>query len=147
MTSLANSTQVGGAHYASSIQHWDFVASRKLGYFEGQVTKYVSRWRKKNGAQDLEKAAHFLAKLQELATQGASTPQDTFLDLGNSPLPKIPVSYFSMANQLTVDEDTVVALVTEWGGDLGLLDRAAAVLGRMIAEEHAAPGRNYVNQS
>lgn len=64
----ANDRQVGGSHYAGVYQHWDLVADLRLGYFEGQVTKYVSRWRKKNGIQDLEKASHFLSKLIELVS-------------------------------------------------------------------------------
>ncbi len=66
-TPCANSTQVAGSHYRSEIQHWDYVIANDLGYFEGQITKYVTRWRKKNGVQDLHKARHFLQKLIEVA--------------------------------------------------------------------------------
>lgn len=62
----ANETQVGGAHYNKPIQHWDYVVAQGLGYFEGQITKYVSRWREKNGLEDLRKARHFLDKLIEV---------------------------------------------------------------------------------
>lgn len=64
----ANSRQVGGSHYKSEIQHWDFVVANELDYFQGQITKYVSRWRKKNGIADLEKAKHFLDKYIEIET-------------------------------------------------------------------------------
>lgn len=66
--SKANETQVGGDHYRSSgadLQHWDIVAQLGMGYYDGQITKYVSRWRKKNGRQDLLKAEHFLIKYIE----------------------------------------------------------------------------------
>jgi len=63
----ANASQVGGGHYKAHIQHWDFVIANDLGYFEGQITKYITRWRKKNGVQDLLKARHFLDKLIEVA--------------------------------------------------------------------------------
>ena len=63
----ANDTQVAGDHYRTPIQHWDYVIANDLGYFEGQITKYVTRWRKKNGVQDLHKARHFLQKLIEVA--------------------------------------------------------------------------------
>lgn len=79
MTS-ANSHQVGGSHYASPIQHWDFVAANDLDYFQGQITKYVCRWRMKNGVQDLEKARHFLDKYIELAKQ-AQEEDDAFAQL------------------------------------------------------------------
>lgn len=63
----ANETQIGGDHYkAKSIQPWDFIAANQLGYFEGNIVKYVSRWRDKGGINDLKKARHYLDKLIEL---------------------------------------------------------------------------------
>lgn len=67
--SKANETQVGGSHYASAIQHWDYVWANKLNYFQAQITKYVTRYQKKNGIEDLLKAQHFLLKLIELETE------------------------------------------------------------------------------
>lgn len=65
----ANTRQVGGNHYrkAEGEQHWD--RQWRLfgsGYFVGCITKYVERYRDKNGLEDLEKARHFLDKLIEL---------------------------------------------------------------------------------
>jgi len=63
----ANQTQVGGDHYkAKPIQPWDFIAANQLGYFEGNIVKYLSRWRDKGGINDLKKARHYLDKLIEL---------------------------------------------------------------------------------
>lgn len=72
----ANTTQVGGTHYATgAVQHWDFVAlSLKGRYFEGNITKYVSRYFKKNGAEDLKKALHYVEKLMELHASGVIQP-------------------------------------------------------------------------
>ena len=55
--------QVGGDHYRAEFQHWDWAAETQLGYLEGNATKYVARWRKKNGRQDLEKARSYVLKL------------------------------------------------------------------------------------
>lgn len=74
-TEPANARQVGGDHYAAPIQHWDFVASNKLDYFQGQITKYVSRCWKKNGLEDLLKARHFLDKYIELHTPPQREPE------------------------------------------------------------------------
>jgi hypothetical protein len=63
----ANARQVGGEHYAGTIQHWDIVVMHNLDYFQGQITKYVMRCWKKNGIQDLEKALHFLEKYIEVS--------------------------------------------------------------------------------
>ena len=63
----ANDTQIGGDHYKEkSIQPWDFIAANQLGYFEGHIVKYVSRWQDKGGINDLKKARHYLDKLIEL---------------------------------------------------------------------------------
>ncbi len=63
----ANDTQVGGQHYKTkAIQPWDYIAANQLGYFEGNIVKYVSRWRDKGGVDDLRKAKHYLDKLIEL---------------------------------------------------------------------------------
>lgn len=66
----SNTKQVGGDHYKSkAIQPWDYIASNNIGYLEGNVIKYVSRWKDKNGVQDLEKARHYLDKLIELQSE------------------------------------------------------------------------------
>lgn len=62
----ANEQQVGGAHYAAkAIQPWDFIIANDLGYLEGNIVKYVSRWKDKGGIEDLKKAQHYLQKLIE----------------------------------------------------------------------------------
>lgn len=66
----ADARQVGGDHYkGKSIQPWDYIAGNDMGYLEGNVIKYVSRWKGKNGVQDLEKARHYLDKLIEMQRQ------------------------------------------------------------------------------
>jgi hypothetical protein len=63
----ANDRQVGGDHYQGHVlQHWDLVQIYGWDYFQGQITKYLMRWRKKNGIEDLEKARHYLDKYIEL---------------------------------------------------------------------------------
>ncbi len=64
--SNANTKQVAGTHYRSTIQHWDYVVANDLDYFQGQITKYVTRWKRKNGLDDLLKAQHFLEKYIEV---------------------------------------------------------------------------------
>ena len=65
MTS-ANQIQVAGTHYKNKAsQPWDYIVSNNIGYLEGNVIKYVSRWRDKGGVDDLKKAQHYLTKLIE----------------------------------------------------------------------------------
>lgn len=66
-TVTPNDVQVGGSHYKEQdIQVWDAIHAWKLGYFSGNVVKYVARHTKKNGVNDLRKARHYLDKLIEL---------------------------------------------------------------------------------
>jgi len=62
----ANQRQVGGSHYQSPIQHWDYVLANDIPYMEAQIIRYITRWRKKGGLSDLHKAQHFLEKLIEV---------------------------------------------------------------------------------
>ena len=63
--------QVDGSHYKSlTIQPVQYIHANSIGYFEGNVIKYVSRWRAKNGLSDLEKAKHYIELLIELESKG-----------------------------------------------------------------------------
>jgi hypothetical protein len=63
----ANSRQPGGSHYKNKkIQTWDYIVENNIPYLEGNIIKYVSRWREKGGISDLEKAQHYLEKLLEV---------------------------------------------------------------------------------
>jgi hypothetical protein len=62
----ANDTQTGGTHYQVAIQPWDYIVANNLGYLEGNVIKYVTRYKNKGGIEDLRKAQHYLTKLIEV---------------------------------------------------------------------------------
>ena len=42
---------------------WDYSYSQGLDFFEGNIIKYVTRWRHKNGIEDLYKAKQYLDRL------------------------------------------------------------------------------------
>lgn len=53
--------QVGGAHYNSKgIQPIEYIFANNLGFCEGNIIKYVTRYKEKNGIEDLEKSKHYL---------------------------------------------------------------------------------------
>ena len=54
------SRQVGGSHYKDfHIQPYEFISKNDLSFFQGNVIKYVCRYKNKNGIQDLEKIKHY----------------------------------------------------------------------------------------
>lgn len=58
--------QVSGDHYKSKlIQPVEYIHANEIGFFEGNVIKYVTRWREKGGIADLEKAKHYIEMLIE----------------------------------------------------------------------------------
>lgn len=60
-------TQEGGNHYKDlAIQPVEFIHANQIPYMEGNVIKYVTRWRSKNGINDLRKARHYIDLLIEL---------------------------------------------------------------------------------
>jgi len=85
--SNANKRQVGGGHYKDQLkkqklQHWDVAADHEYDYFQGQITKYVDRWKykwptKTEKIKDLEKGLHFYEKYMEEVKAGKFMPDDT----------------------------------------------------------------------
>ena len=66
-TPRALAVQEGGNHYKDMpIQPVEYIHANGIGFIEGAVIKYVSRWRKKGGIEDIKKARHFLDLLIEL---------------------------------------------------------------------------------
>ena len=62
----ANDVQIGGDHYRKGgIQPWDYIIANNIGYLEGTAIKYLTRWKYKNGVEDLKKARHFIDKAIE----------------------------------------------------------------------------------
>ena len=60
-------TQVGGDHYSKlAIQPVEYINANHLTYLQGNVIKYVTRYKDKNGLQDLQKAKHYIDMLIEL---------------------------------------------------------------------------------
>lgn len=59
--------QVSGSHYKDQgIQPIVYIHANNLGFCEGNVVKYVTRHKEKNGRADIEKAIHYLELLLEL---------------------------------------------------------------------------------
>jgi len=57
----------GSKWYKSGkIQCWDYIISQNMGFLEGNVVKYITRYKTKNGLADLEKAKHYIEKLIEV---------------------------------------------------------------------------------
>jgi hypothetical protein len=59
-----DNVQVGGNHYKEMVfQPTEYIIKNGLNFVEGNVVKYVTRHRQKGGAEDLQKAIHYLQLL------------------------------------------------------------------------------------
>lgn len=66
-TSNALNVQVGGDHYKKlKIQPIEFIHANNIPFIEGNIIKYIVRWREKNGIKDLEKVKHYVDLLISL---------------------------------------------------------------------------------
>jgi hypothetical protein len=56
--------QVGGNHYLKyKIQPVEFIVKNNIGFVEGNIIKYILRFKDKGGIADLEKAKHYIELL------------------------------------------------------------------------------------
>tara|TARA_Y100001938_G_scaffold56134_1_gene78298 strand:+ start:138 stop:392 length:255 start_codon:yes stop_codon:yes gene_type:complete len=67
-TESALDRQVGGEHYKNDfkIQPIEFITANKLSFIQGSIIKYICRFDKKNGNEDIDKAIHYCELLKEL---------------------------------------------------------------------------------
>ncbi|ALV25076.1 putative protein (DUF3310 domain) [Campylobacter iguaniorum] len=64
------SHQVGGDHYAKmTIQPIEFIIGNQLDFCQGNIIKYICRYKDKNGLEDLQKAKHYIDILIEQNTK------------------------------------------------------------------------------
>lgn len=56
------------SHYTKGkIEPWDYIIANGLDFFEGNIVKYVTRWKYKNGIEDLKKVVVYANKLLQIA--------------------------------------------------------------------------------
>jgi hypothetical protein len=59
-------TQIGGDHYKDmAIQPIEFILANDLPFCEGNIVKYICRYKAKGGSQDLKKVIHYAELLLE----------------------------------------------------------------------------------
>lgn len=124
-----NNRQVGGKHYFKEYQHWNMVIDTNMPYVPGCATKYVARWKDKNGTEDLLKSIHYLEKaIERCVYTEESLESEAFV--------------FKFANQLETRERDIIVDVYR-----GFYVKAIDAIRELIEEHNATePGSGYVNQ-
>ena len=97
--------QVGGDHYKKlGVQPVEFIRDINANFFQGNVIKYVTRYKDKNGIKDLEKAKHYLALMKELKPQ-------TDTKLCKDYIMAAVVDYSTSNNLGNIETDIIIATV------------------------------------
>ena len=66
-TEKATDKQIGGSHYTRfKIQPIEFISKNNLSFIQGCIIKYICRFDKKNGIEDLDKIIHYCELQKEL---------------------------------------------------------------------------------
>ena len=76
--------QEGGGHYKNrGIQPLEYTMKNNLSFCDGNVVKYISRYKSKNGVEDLAKVIHYalLASYEEYGEQGSTELKGKVLKL------------------------------------------------------------------
>jgi len=63
---MPDKKMVGGKHYLLPIQPVTYIRANNIPFMEGNIIKYITRHRSKNGAEDIKKIIHYCELILEL---------------------------------------------------------------------------------
>lgn len=96
----AKDNQIGGSHYkVMAFQPIELIALTKCSFIQGCIIKYISRYKNKNGAQDIRKCIHYAQLAIELGDKG---------DCGNDW--QMEVNWYTLENKLTILQRRIIIL-------------------------------------
>lgn len=145
--------QVGGTHYAPADKygHWDYVIDAGIPYLEGNATKYVSRWRDKNGIQDLQKAISYIDKrltCKEMKYYTGGMTNDPMCgpesNIRHSHPRLVLLDKFYKDAGIGAEERAICTLIFHWETASDL--KAAKELILVLIQQAKAEGAAYTNQ-
>jgi len=122
--------QVGGKHYQSKYQHWDWVAEQGLDYFQACSTKYISRWQDKGGIEDIEKGISYVEKLMALSREG-------YCDNQAVPIGEEFVR-FHQSNKVEGLEREICFRITTWSEEQDLVNVIIVMKALLLTAQGAA---------
>lgn len=143
-----NDRQVGGTHYNQvKVQHWDLMLLNRVPYLEAQITKYITRWRKKDQAvKDVEKSGHYLEKLIDALEEGALFVPTVFMSSILSPRPltadgTVNLPEFFEQNKVGDIEQTIFRLILTYT-TMDELKRVEILLAHLLQMAYEFEGRS-----
>ena len=115
--------QVGGDHYKKlGMQPIELIRDINANFFQGNVIKYITRYKDKNGIKDLEKAKHYLELIEELHPNNNSSKITSYeID---------KVNEYIYANKIDTDAAKIIRIVSLCGNDK--IDKAIELINNLI---------------
>ena len=65
------SDNINPTYYRKGIETTDYIVSHSMNYLEGNIIKYITRYKDKGGLEDIEKAEWYLARLKKALLEEA----------------------------------------------------------------------------
>ena len=119
--------QVGGDHYKKlGIQPVELIRDINANFFQGNVIKYITRYKDKNGIKDLEKAKHYLELMKELHPNNNSS-KITSYEIDS-------VNEYVCENKIDTDAAKIIRIVSLCGNDK--IDTAIELIDNLINDYH-----------
>jgi len=82
----ASDDQVGGSHYKElAIQPSHYIVRNDLGWYEGNIVKYVTRHKQKGQVEDIKKVIHYAQLILEEYEENVVDKKQGKLPLGDFP--------------------------------------------------------------
>lgn len=97
--------QVGGDYYKKlGVQPIELIRDINANFFQGNVIKYITRYKDKNGIKDLEKAKHYLELIEELH------PDNNNNKIASYEIDR--VNEYIVANKIDTDAAKIIRIVS-----------------------------------
>ncbi len=90
------------SHYTQGIECIDYVESHNMDFCQGNAIKYLTRYKHKNGLEDLKKAAWYVARLikqEEAKKQNVNYPGIPVEPIGRNVINKIKDGVMLLKNK------------------------------------------------
>lgn len=119
---MALDKQVDGNHYRNkAIQPVEFIFANNIPFIEGNIIKYITRYKEKGGQKDLLKCIHYIDLLVEL--------------MGHDFYNVITVEDYCKANNISAREAEVIEAICGWD-DINELKRIRELIEDLIDENY-----------
>ena len=95
----ATDVQIGGSHYKDmTMQPIELIAALRCSFIQGCIIKYISRYKNKNGAQDIKKCVHYAQLAIELGDKRRC----------NDKVLSMSINMYTIKNKLTILQRKII---------------------------------------